>query len=349
MSDNKVLDAVRQLDVNNDNHWTADGLPRLDTVKLLAGDQSLDRNAVESAAPGFKRANAATWTAEGEQAPPTSTTPVDPAATTPPGIAPVTPTPPDPGNVPAAAVPSAGGPVPPTKAEEAPVVTGGLLPTSAPVDGLPTVNKPTDAEGGDTGGQRANDESKGHPGLPPEITQGATQKGINTLATPESDARDAAATTAISPNQPELLGGEAPTVIASHNGAAPASGESEAQLSTLEHGHAGDPDALEALEEELEAASERSNKMRGHVDEAQQELSRCLAEESRLRNAVEQARPRTGTSEAISNYFAAGDKVAEDRIAARKAILESGVDLKQLGELTKGAPIDEAAKANALK
>lgn len=58
----KIIEALRGLDVNNINHWTTDGQPRLDTVRMLAADQSLSRDAVIAAAPGFTRANASTWT-----------------------------------------------------------------------------------------------------------------------------------------------------------------------------------------------------------------------------------------------------------------------------------------------
>ena len=54
-----ILAALKALDVSNDNHWTADGQPRLDTVKMLAADPSLTRDAVTLAAPGLTRATAA--------------------------------------------------------------------------------------------------------------------------------------------------------------------------------------------------------------------------------------------------------------------------------------------------
>lgn len=57
----KIIDALKKLDPSNDNHWTADGLPRLDTVKMLSGDQSLTRDSIVAVAPGFARATAATW------------------------------------------------------------------------------------------------------------------------------------------------------------------------------------------------------------------------------------------------------------------------------------------------
>lgn len=57
-----ILEALKALDTKNDNHWTADGLPRLDTVKMMAGDQSITRDQVSAAAPGFQRSNAADYT-----------------------------------------------------------------------------------------------------------------------------------------------------------------------------------------------------------------------------------------------------------------------------------------------
>lgn len=51
-----ILSALRQLDVNNDNHWTADGAPRLETVRMLAKDPAVSREALTQVAPGFSRA-----------------------------------------------------------------------------------------------------------------------------------------------------------------------------------------------------------------------------------------------------------------------------------------------------
>lgn len=68
---NKIVEALLKLDVKNDNHWTADGLPRLDTVKMLASDQTLTRDSVAAAAPGFSRTTATGYTASSaeQQAP----------------------------------------------------------------------------------------------------------------------------------------------------------------------------------------------------------------------------------------------------------------------------------------
>lgn len=56
----KILDALRQMDPGNDNHWTADGLPKMDTVHFFAGnDTTITRAQVTEAMPGFSRGNPA--------------------------------------------------------------------------------------------------------------------------------------------------------------------------------------------------------------------------------------------------------------------------------------------------
>jgi len=54
----QISAALVKLEVGNDNHWTGDGLPRLETVRLLAGDQNITREALTLASPGFSRASA---------------------------------------------------------------------------------------------------------------------------------------------------------------------------------------------------------------------------------------------------------------------------------------------------
>lgn len=51
----KITDALAKLDPANPNHWTDDGLPRMDTVKILSGDPALTREQVTTAAPAFNR------------------------------------------------------------------------------------------------------------------------------------------------------------------------------------------------------------------------------------------------------------------------------------------------------
>ena len=72
--------ALTKLDVANDTHWTADGQPRLDTVKMLASNPGITREQVEAAAPGYLRTNAGSYAmvppAPAPQAPETPAAPV---------------------------------------------------------------------------------------------------------------------------------------------------------------------------------------------------------------------------------------------------------------------------------
>lgn len=52
-----LLAALGQLDPKNVNHWTADGKPKIETVKFLSKGQSFTREEIESVAPGFARDN----------------------------------------------------------------------------------------------------------------------------------------------------------------------------------------------------------------------------------------------------------------------------------------------------
>ena len=63
----KILDALLKLDINNDEHWTSDGLPRMDVLEGIVGDKSLTRQQVTAAKPGFSRAVAAQAQAQQEQ------------------------------------------------------------------------------------------------------------------------------------------------------------------------------------------------------------------------------------------------------------------------------------------
>lgn len=51
----KIQEALKQLDPANDDHWTADGLPRMDAVEKLVGSSDITREDVTNAAPDFTR------------------------------------------------------------------------------------------------------------------------------------------------------------------------------------------------------------------------------------------------------------------------------------------------------
>lgn len=99
MAPEKIREALQKLDVANDNHWLQDGLPRLETVRVFASDQSLTREAITAAAPEFTRLSAYNAqqaklvSSNTSAAPPAATSqvdvPVQPAADPAPVVAPV--------------------------------------------------------------------------------------------------------------------------------------------------------------------------------------------------------------------------------------------------------------------
>jgi hypothetical protein len=80
MANEKIKAALDKLDPANNNHWTENGLPRVETVRMLAGDPSITREQIATDFPEFKRptndAGAATQQNNGAEggAPPAPTT-----------------------------------------------------------------------------------------------------------------------------------------------------------------------------------------------------------------------------------------------------------------------------------
>lgn len=54
----EIKDALLKLNVDNDNHWTDDGLPRMETIKFLMGGASITRDEINKAFPNFSRETA---------------------------------------------------------------------------------------------------------------------------------------------------------------------------------------------------------------------------------------------------------------------------------------------------
>lgn len=78
----KILEALSKLDVANDNHWTGDGLPRIDTVRMLASNPGIGRDDITKEAPDFSRQNAVIPTSA-----PTVIKAVEPAVAAPQNVA----------------------------------------------------------------------------------------------------------------------------------------------------------------------------------------------------------------------------------------------------------------------
>jgi hypothetical protein len=51
----KIRAALAQLDPTNNDHWTDDGLPKTGVVQRIANDQTIKRQDIQAAQPGFER------------------------------------------------------------------------------------------------------------------------------------------------------------------------------------------------------------------------------------------------------------------------------------------------------
>lgn len=53
----KIKEALKGLDVANEGHWTKDGLPNINFLKIVTGITTLSREQVQEVAPNFTRDN----------------------------------------------------------------------------------------------------------------------------------------------------------------------------------------------------------------------------------------------------------------------------------------------------
>lgn len=80
----KLTQALALLDPAVEEHWTSDGLPRMDALVDLTGDSSITRKAVTNAAPSLTRRTAAELEGEPEEPAEAPEEPAEPPAEAPP-------------------------------------------------------------------------------------------------------------------------------------------------------------------------------------------------------------------------------------------------------------------------
>lgn len=51
----RILDALEELDHEDDSHWTSSGQPLMDAVSAIAGDDTITRAELLTIAPGYRR------------------------------------------------------------------------------------------------------------------------------------------------------------------------------------------------------------------------------------------------------------------------------------------------------
>lgn len=131
MANPKIREALTKLDPKNDAHWTTEGTPRLETVRLLTGDNTITREDITKENQGFTREMAIKAAAAPPAAPDASATPAPPKV------------PPAPPKAPASPAASNG----PTGAPSKPIPAAPLKPAeTGPVPAVPGTPKFSELE-----------------------------------------------------------------------------------------------------------------------------------------------------------------------------------------------------------
>lgn len=120
--------------------------------------------------------------------------------------------------------------------------------------------------------------------------------------------------------------------------------EGEAELPEMELGDTG-PDAIENLEAAFSQVQDHIADLRGQVDSLNVEIGKMAEVETKIHNALQKARHERGDHKPatqIQQYLAAQKKRAAERGEARRAMLESGVNFKELQKLIGKSPLDQS-------
>ena len=323
MSD-KIQAALQKLDPANENHWTADGSARLETVKFNNGGEAISREEIDAAFPGFNKDTAKdfAWPEAGHQ----------PATDPAPSGDDVTGKVEQPGDP--AAVHSDNGNPTGIDANGAPSAqlgdkAGGELAHKVDEAG----NKlGIDAEGKTS----AIEVAGGVPGAPAPGAPFNPERSEPTRA-PGTSGLVAAAGLTLSPREDGAV--QAPQ--AAQPGDAPADRASdEAELRQVAERVAAEDD-VEALEEELEEVEEALGDLTRHLDSLNKEKDKFNEHADRLRNRLAALRG-SGDTGTIQAYLESRKQALQLRGENKQTLKDAGLKLKDIVKAVSGSPIDQA-------
>lgn len=304
----KIVEALRKLDTANDAHWTTDGLPRLETVKFLAGDQSLTRDDVTTAASGFTRTN--TDIADPEATPPENADGVNPQT-------------------------------------EPPVVSTGAD-GSVDIEGARDIGAGGYLEGVDAEGDLSGhtEQEARELGLiqPPSGEQPET--GDLSVTPPEEPTVGGELPTERTPANGQDPSLHPAPATEGHVGPReddfPASPNAETESDQVADFVYHDSDETSGLQEDLEAAEARIADLTQDRDTVNRLLAEANADADRIRDKMTTARGSSDTTNVILQALESRKRQAEQRGEVQASLKASGVDLKALAKAASKAPIDQA-------
>lgn len=316
----KLKAALDKLDPANDNHWTQDGLPRIDTVRMLAGNPALTREDLTEKHGDFnrtvsqERSNKATGKAGGTDAStPTGGTPGNGGTAG------------DPQTQPAANPKIDANPVPPATDPAAGLNETGL--SDAGIDAAATSGKLEAPVGGTANldGAALNEEVAGR------------VKADGTREVPLHAGVDAEGNLAgmvMAPN--EMVTSAPPRTLPA---AADQSANGRPNSLQPVHNLSADTGTVEELEAELKGAREDLSEAQQTLAKAQSDLRDAQNFVGDLEGQVEALKNNGSTLNPITAYLEQQRRNLKDRGELRKAVQESGL---RIGELQKAlrSPLD---------
>lgn len=307
----KLAEVLQKLDAKNENHWTNDGSPRLETVKFLNGGEAVSRDEIDEHFKDFNKSNSGDYNWTGVTG---DINPGQDAEGNDTGIH-------------LESLPKVDGTDP----------RGDDKPAGKPDAGITDPDMPDqrpgqDAEGNLTG-VRAPEGTPTPPELHnPTVTQPAAAPGTSGPA--------AAAELTESPRA-DGAGGAAQASQPGDNGATGGDGgASETEQSEMDESGDGS-DEIQDLEEELEDAEEELDDLRRARDDLNKHIDDRNANADKLRGRLAQLRGNDQTN-TIQAYLESRKKDMIQRGENRQALRDAGLTLKSIQQATGASPIDQA-------
>jgi hypothetical protein len=304
----KLAETLQKLDASNENHWTSDGSPRLETLKFLSGGETYSREDVNEHFADVNKTSFGEYDWTGV------TGDINPGQ-------------------------DADGNDTGIHLDTLPKVDGkddreGDTP-SDPKLGVISPDAPDQRPGQDAEGNLTGVQAPSVGTVPPELfnpntSEPARAPGTSGLAAAGAlteSPRDDGAGAAAQASQPGEDGAE---------GAA----TREAQLAEVDQ-RIADTDEVEDLEEELEAVEEALADLRRSRDDLNKDIDTGNAHADKLRGRLAQLRGSDQTN-TIQAYLESRKEQLQLRGENRATLKASGLTLKSIAQAVSAAPIDQA-------
>jgi len=331
----KIIRAINRMDPENDNHWTVDGLAKLDTVRFYAGE-AVTREKLDEIAPGFNRESLKAYRGQtAESRPPTQ------------GAGPFPGSPPANETYKEAIERKFGDVNKPDMGVDAKVAD----PTNPqPIES--GLQSPVDADGNRSGIEIAipekSPETRDMPISP--VDADGMRTGFEAPLPPRN-----MGAALIGQKQEEPADADGPTespVDAEGNrtGIGPRTAITAEPKEKVEPETKTTPES-QAREAEIKTLAAEIDNARKTVDEfqriyvkAREDLKQAQLHHDGLTHQLNAIRPKDDNQRTIQTYLEKQKQVMLGRAATAQMVQESGVNLKELNRKMSPAPIDQALK-----